>query len=117
MTLFSCIGDVPSFGRTAMSVRGLRSLWCNDQGSALIEGAIIMPFLLVLALGVLEFSWLIYHQHLISTGIHDGARYIARSANPRDVTVQGDAKKTGDSRRDRRRHRAGQGLDGARCAH
>ena len=76
-----------------MSVRGLRSLWRNDEGSALIEGAIIVPFLLVLVLGVLEFSWLIYHQHLISTGIHDGARYIARSANPRDVTIQGDAKK------------------------
>jgi len=52
-----------------------------------------VPVLLVLVLGVFEFSWLIYQQHLISTGIHDGARYIARSANPRDVTIQGDAKK------------------------
>jgi len=42
---------------------------------------------------VFEFSWLIYQQHLISTGIRDGARYIARSATPRDVTIQGDAKK------------------------
>jgi Flp pilus assembly protein TadG len=76
-----------------MSVRGLRSLCCNDEGSALIEGAIIVPFLLVLVLGVFEFSWLIDQQHLISTGIHDAARYIARSANPRDVTIQSDAKK------------------------
>ena len=76
-----------------MSVRGLRSLWRNDEGSALIEGAILVPVLLVLMLGVFEFSWLIYQQHLISTGIRDGARYIARSANPHDVTIQGDAKK------------------------
>src|SRR6266849_5108203 len=76
-----------------MSVRILQSLWRNGEGSALIEGAIVVPFLLVLVLGVFEFSWLIYQQHLISTGIHDGARYIARSANPRDVTIQGDAKK------------------------
>src|SRR5947208_6191505 len=92
MTLFSCIGELPSFGRSWMFVRGLRSLCCNDEGSALIEGAIIVPFLLVLVLGVFEFSWLIDQQHLISTGIHDAARYIARSANPRDVTIQKDAK-------------------------
>src|SRR5215510_13070188 len=93
MTLFSCIGDLPSFGRSAMSRRGLRSLCCNDEGSALIEGAIIVPFLLVLVLGVFEFSWLIDQQHLISTGIHDAARYIARSANPRDIIIQNDAKR------------------------
>ena len=76
-----------------MSVPVLQSLWRNSEGSALIEGAIIVPFLLVLVLGVFEFSWLIYQQHLISTGIHDGARYIARSANPNDRTIQNNAKK------------------------
>ena len=90
-------------------------LWRNDEGSALIEGAILVPVLLVLVLGVFEFSWLIDQQHLISTGIHDAARYIARSANPHDVTIQRDAKKSGDHRRDRREHRPGQGLDDARC--
>src|SRR4249920_25575 len=76
-----------------MSERILRSLWRNGDGSALIEGAIIVPVLLILVLGVFEFSWLIDQQHLISTGIHDAARYIARSANPRDLTIQSDAKK------------------------
>jgi Flp pilus assembly protein TadG len=76
-----------------MSVRIHQSLWRSDEGSALIEGAIIVPFLLVLVLGVFEFSWLIDQQHLISTGIHDAARYIARSANPRDIIIQNDAKR------------------------
>jgi Flp pilus assembly protein TadG len=76
-----------------MSMRILQSLWRNGEGSALIEGAIIMPLLLVLVLGVFEFSWLIDQQHLISTGIHDAARYIARSANPNDLTIQKNAKK------------------------
>ena len=71
-----------------MSVRILQSLWRNGEGSALIEGAIIVPVLFTLVLGVFEFSWLIYQQHLISTGIRDAARYIARSANPNDVTIQ-----------------------------
>jgi Flp pilus assembly protein TadG len=76
-----------------MSVPILQSLWRNGEGSALIEGAIIMPVLLILVLGVFEFSWLIDQQHLISTGIHDAARYIARSANPNDLTIQRNAKK------------------------
>src|SRR5262245_33025582 len=76
-----------------MSIRIYQSLWRNDEGSALIEGATIVPFLLVLVLGVFEFSWLIDQQHLISTGIHDAARYIARSANPRDIIIQNDAKR------------------------
>ena len=50
-----------------------------------------VPFSLVL--GVFEFSWLFYQQHLISTGINDGARYVARSAKPHDLTIQNDAKK------------------------
>jgi Flp pilus assembly protein TadG len=76
-----------------MSARILQSLWRNGDGSALIEGAVLMPVLLILVLGVFEFSWLIDQQHLISTGINDAARYIARSANPRNVTIQNDAKK------------------------
>src|SRR5260221_11126950 len=75
-----------------MSVRIVQSLWRNGEGSALIEAAIIMPVLLILVLGVFEFSWLIDQQHLISTGIHDAARYIARSANPTDLTIQKRAK-------------------------
>ena len=75
-----------------MSVRILQSLWRNGEGSALIEGAIVVPFLLILVLGVFEFSWLIDQQHLISTGIHDAARYIAQSANPNDLTIQKRAK-------------------------
>ena len=75
-----------------MSVPILQSLWRNSEGSALIEGAIIVPVLSVIVLGVFEFSWLIDQQHLISTGIHDAARYIARSANPNDLTIQKHAK-------------------------
>src|SRR6266446_3063324 len=75
-----------------MCVPIVQSLWRNGEGSALIEGAIIMPLLLILVLGVFEFSWLIDQQHLISSGIHDAARYIARSANPNDLTIQKNAK-------------------------
>jgi Flp pilus assembly protein TadG len=75
-----------------MSVRILRSLWRNSEGSALVEGALVVPILCILVFGVFEFSWLFYQQHLISTGIRDAARYLARTANPNDLTIQTDAK-------------------------
>jgi len=100
-----------------MSVRGLRSLRRNDEGSGLIEGAIIVPFLLVLVLGVFEFSWLIYQQHLISTGIHDGARYIAPIGKPQRPNDPKEREEASDHGRHRRRHSPGQGLDDARCQH
>jgi hypothetical protein len=53
----------------------------NQDGSALLEGAIIVPMLLVFVLGVYEFSWFFYQQHLISTGLRDAARYLARISN------------------------------------
>ena len=67
-------------------------MWRDDEGSALIEGAIILPVLFILVFGVFEFSWLICQQHLISTGIRDAARYIARSTIPNDPTIKQDAK-------------------------
>src|SRR5260221_14419545 len=75
-----------------MSVQILQSLWRESEGSALVEGALVVPILCTLVFGVFEFSWLFYQQHLISTGIRDAARYIARTANPNDITIQTGAK-------------------------
>jgi Flp pilus assembly protein TadG len=65
-----------------MFARGMQALWRNDEGSALLEGAVIMPLLFVLMFGVYDFSWYFYQQHLITTGVRDAARYLARSSNP-----------------------------------
>jgi Flp pilus assembly protein TadG len=75
-----------------MPCRILRSVWRDREGTALIEGAILLPVLFILVFGVFEFSWVIFQQHLISTGIDDAARYIARSATPNDPTTKLDAK-------------------------
>jgi len=75
-----------------MSVRILQSLWRNSEGSALVEGALVVPILCMLVFGVFEFSWLFYQQHLISTGIRDAARYLARTATPNDLMIQTGAK-------------------------
>ena len=58
------------------------SLWLDQQGSALIEGAAVIPLLIALVFGVFEFSWLSYQQHLVAIGLHDAADYLARSPDP-----------------------------------
>ena len=70
----------------------IRILWRDRDGSALVEGAVLVPMLFTLLLGVYEFSWFFYQQHLISTGLHDAAHFLARSSDPTNATIQGYAK-------------------------
>jgi hypothetical protein len=65
-----------------MSLRTIKLLLQDCAGSALVEGAVILPVLLVLMFGIYEFSWIFYQRHLISTGLRDASRYLARSADP-----------------------------------
>ena len=45
-----------------------------------MEGAVLIPVLFLLMYGVYEFSWFFYQQQLVSTGVRDAARYLARSS-------------------------------------
>jgi Flp pilus assembly protein TadG len=54
------------------------SLWRDDDGSALVEATIVMPMLISFFLGVFEFSWFLYNQQLIVSGLRDAARYMTR---------------------------------------
>jgi hypothetical protein len=62
-----------------------RPSWRNEEGSALVEGAVMLPVLMLLMFGVYEFSWFFYQQHVISDGLRDAARHLARSWNPCNV--------------------------------
>ncbi len=65
-----------------MILRMLQSLWRDNEGTALVEGAVLMPVLLVVLGGVFEFSWIFYQQKLIEAGVRDAARYITRVPVP-----------------------------------
>jgi hypothetical protein len=65
-------------------VRRALSLHGDNDGSALVEGAVVIPVLIALLFGVYEFSWFFYQQHIVSTGLRDAARYLARSQDPCD---------------------------------
>jgi TadE-like protein len=63
----------------------------DQRGTALIETALALPFLLVLGLGIFEFGNLLYNYHLISSGVRDAARYLARFDHAVAVTASKEA--------------------------
>lgn len=69
-----------------MFVRLSRLAWRDEDGSAVIEGALVIPVLMTLVFGVYDFSWYFYNQQLITTGVRDAARYISRSVSTNDAT-------------------------------
>ncbi len=53
----------------------------NDSASAMVEGAMVLPLLLLLTLGTIEMGRLIYTYHTVSQGAMEGVRYaIVRGA-------------------------------------
>ena len=67
----------------------MRSFWCDRTGASLVEFTIVLPFLLILGLGVFEFASALYQHHLITTGLHDAARYLARVDDPNAKAAAG----------------------------
>lgn len=49
----------------------------NDRGANLVEFALIMPLLLLLVLGTVEFGWILARNLDVNQGAREGARMIA----------------------------------------
>ncbi|TPL91331.1 TadE/TadG family type IV pilus assembly protein [Mesorhizobium sp. B2-3-10] len=56
----------------------LRGFHKDEQGAALVEVALVAPFVLLLSAGVFEFSNILNTRLLLEAGVEDGARYMAR---------------------------------------
>lgn len=52
----------------------MKTLSCR-KGTAAVEFAIILPLLVVLVFGIIEFSLLLYDKHVITNASREGARY------------------------------------------
>jgi Flp pilus assembly protein TadG len=55
----------------------------NTQGIAALEFALILPFLLALIFGIIEFSFLMYDKQVITNASREGARYGIVQSVPR----------------------------------
>ena len=52
----------------------------DQTGAAIVEATVLVPVLLILFLGVFEFSYVFYQQQLIEIGVRDAARYLSRTS-------------------------------------
>ncbi|TPI35048.1 pilus assembly protein [Mesorhizobium sp. B3-2-1] len=50
----------------------------EENGAALVEVALVVPFMLLLSAGVFELSNILNTRLLLEAGVEDGARYMAR---------------------------------------
>ena len=71
-----------------MTLHSLTSIWRAERGSALLEGAIVLPIFLTLVCGVYEFGFYLYQRQMIAAGIRDAARYLALTENPNNQSYQ-----------------------------
>lgn len=62
-------------GMTFLGKRGNR-----DDGASMVEFALLMPFLIILLLGIIEFGWLMAQNNDVRHGAREGARQAAVNA-------------------------------------
>ena len=55
----------------------IKKLAGDKSGAALLEVSVVIPVVLSIGLGVVEFGNAIYNEHLIFNGVRDAARYAA----------------------------------------
>jgi Flp pilus assembly protein TadG len=48
--------------------------WNSEKGAAVVEFAVILPLLLVILFGIIEFGFLMYNQAMITNAAREGAR-------------------------------------------
>lgn len=59
----------------------IRRFQSDQRGAALVEVALVVPFMLLLSAGVFEFSNILNTRLLLEAGVEDGARYMARCSD------------------------------------
>jgi Flp pilus assembly protein TadG len=69
----------------------LQDFLCDEQGIAMTEAIIVVPFLTFLAISVLEFGSILWQRQQIETGLRDASRYMARCRHDAN-TCQGVAR-------------------------
>jgi len=53
----------------------LKKLKNNRRGQAMVEFALVLPILLLLLCGIIDFGWLYYNQITLNNAAREGARY------------------------------------------
>jgi len=59
----------------------------NQRGQAIVELAVVLPLIVLLLLGVIEVSYALLDQHVITKLTREGSNLISRDASLQDATV------------------------------
>jgi Flp pilus assembly protein TadG len=59
----------------------------REDGAAAVEFALVLPILLVLLFGIIEFGMILYYQGVVASASREGARHGIVVSRPTDVKV------------------------------
>jgi Flp pilus assembly protein TadG len=60
----------------------------REEGAAAVEFALVLPILIVILFGTIEFGLILYNQEVITNASREGARYGIVIGSPRPTTTQ-----------------------------
>ncbi len=66
---------------------GLRRITGNNKGVSSIEFALVLPFLLLILFGILEYGWIMTTQIVLTNAVSNGARAGIKAAEDEDEAV------------------------------
>jgi Flp pilus assembly protein TadG len=64
----------------------LKDKWKDDRGATIVEFAIVLPLVLLLIFGIIDFGLLIYNKQILTNASREGARAGVQQAAPPGVT-------------------------------
>jgi Flp pilus assembly protein TadG len=71
-------------------VKKILSLKKNTEGQSLVEFALVLPLLLALVLGMVEFGWILNAKITLTSAAREGARFyaVSKDASKVEATVK-----------------------------
>ena len=60
----------------------IKRFFRTEKGQAMVEFALVLPFLLALLCGIIDFGWLYYNQITLNNAAREGARYAVIHYDP-----------------------------------
>ena len=66
----------------------MRRLFASQKGASAVEFALVLPLLMVITFGIIEFGMFIYNQQIITNASREGARAAIVASAPRLTPAQ-----------------------------
>jgi Flp pilus assembly protein TadG len=74
--------------RVSRGLNTVKNLWKENHGASAVEFAIVLPLLLILVFGMIEFGLIIYDQQVITNASREGARFAINAEGKSGSSVQ-----------------------------